>query len=58
MLPDAVSEIRCRKSKEIPGNNNHPISSEPQSYTWYGAYRVANQTAVRRESKSEKILTA
>ena len=34
-----------------------PITLEWKD-TWYWAYRAANQTDVRRDSKSEKTLTA
>ena len=59
MLPDAVSEIRCRRSKEIPGNNNDLTSSEPPVlYLARGVSCGEPDVAVRFESKGEKMLTA
>ena len=28
LLPDAVSEIRCRRAEEIPGKRNQPINNK------------------------------
>ena len=58
LLPDAVSEIRCRRAKGIPGNNNHVTRSEPPVLSLVrGISRGKADLAVRREPKSKIFIT-
>ena len=44
LVPEAVSEIGCRRAKVIPANNDHLISCAPLVLYLVQAYSAASQT--------------